>query len=432
MAAFRHCLSIATWRRSVCCSLNYPVFLAAKMSTTATTETTSPTKLSSAELWRSIIALGKLPDVTDLGQGYPDMPGDRVARERAAKIILEEVETDYSLSQYAPATGRQELREALSRFYAKQYGAKYDANTEVCVTTSGTEALYTACQSLLKPGDEVIVFEPYFPWYVPHVQQAQAIPKIVRLQAPEFLLNREDIESVVSEKTKMLILNTPHNPTGRVFTFDELEMVADICRRHNLIALSDEVYELVVFGSNKHLRLADMEGMRERTLTLGSASKMFSLTGWRVGWWSGPASYLAEIAKKHAYCSYCAPTPLQCAIAGALDALTPAKVADVADMFGQNAKDLRVALEAMGMTVFPVQGGYFLVADVSSTGMDATTFCHWLAKTKKVACVPMSVFFADPTDSQVANLVRFAICKQPSTIKAACEKLLAQQPAPAE
>ncbi|EGD72300.1 aminotransferase class I and II [Salpingoeca rosetta] len=383
-----------------------------------------------ADLWMEVIALGKQPGVTDLSQGYPDLPGDRKARELAADIILNGAEDDFSVNQYSPAIGVPQLREALARFYTAWYGesATYDPDTEVCVATSGTEALYAATQSLLKPGDEVIIFEPYFPWYLPHLEQAHAVPKVVRLSPPNFALTEEALEQAVSEKTRMIISNTPHNPTGRVLTQAELEAIASVCRKHNLIALSDEVYECVVFGDHTHRRLADLPGMRERTLTLGSASKMFSLTGWRIGWWTGPKEWIAAIAKKKSFCSFCAPTPLQHAVAGALDATSKEQMAEVARLFEANAKDLSASLTAMGLDVTNVEGGYFVIADVRSTGMDAMTFCKWLAAHKHVACVPLSLFSTDPSDPHLSTLVRFAICKKRETIHTACQKLNAPAP----
>eukprot|EP00056_Hartaetosiga_gracilis_P009717 m.140226 g.140226 ORF g.140226 m.140226 type:complete len:484 (-) comp13180_c0_seq2:2291-3742(-) len=381
--------------------------------------------------WEEIIALGQEDGVTDLSQGYPDFPGDEVARTLAAEHVLSQ---NYGSNQYAPINGVKELREALQRFYKRFYNVDVDAEKEVTVVTSGTEGLYVAKQTLLDEGDEVVIFEPFFPWYLPHTQQAKATPKLVRLKAPDFRITRDALEAAVTPQTKMIVLNSPHNPTGHVLSREELEIVADIAKTNDLIVLSDEVYETVVFDEKEHLRIADIDGMFERTITLGSASKMFSLTGWRVAWWSGPEHLIKKIQGKHKYCSYCAPTPLQHAVAGALDALQVHKAKEVAQLFQNNAHKLASALEKCGLDVYAIEGGYFVIADASKTGLTALEYCRWVAKTKKVACVPLSIFYGPSSTSDkednVRSLVRFAICKVESTIDEACEKLLAAPTTP--
>eukprot|EP00055_Hartaetosiga_balthica_P010362 m.43982 g.43982 ORF g.43982 m.43982 type:complete len:395 (+) comp7141_c3_seq1:22-1206(+) len=376
--------------------------------------------------WEEIIALGKEEGVTDLSQGYPDFPGDEVARKIAAEQVLSD---SYVSNQYAPINGIKELREAIASFYKRFYNVELDAETEVTVVTSGTEGLYVAKQTMLEEGDEVIIFEPFFPWYLPHSHQASAIPKVVRLHAPNFKIVAQDVEAAVTDKTKMIVLNSPHNPTGHVLSKEELQIIADIAIKHDLIVLSDEVYETVVFDDKDHLRIADLDGMFDRTITLGSASKMFSLTGWRVAWWSGPKHLISKIQGKHKYCSYCAPTPLQFAVAGALDSIQLDRARKIARTFQKNASQLANALEKCGLNVFDVDGGYFVIADASSTGMGGMDYCRWLAKTKKIACVPLSIFYETP-DESVASLVRFAICKVESTIDTACKKLLMEPRSP--
>jgi N-succinyldiaminopimelate aminotransferase len=246
----------------------------------------------------------------DLGQGWPAL-GDNasmVARTAAADAILKH--TDPRVNQYAPINGRPELQDAISSYYARQQGVTLDPQKEVFVATSGTEALYCSMLALVNPGDEVIFFEPFFPWYLPHIQLADGVPRAIQLQPPNFELDVAALKAAVTPKTKLIILNSPHNPSGRVFTMAEMEAVAEVVREQDLLVISDEVYEGTVFPGHgtSHLRFAELPEMRERTVTIGSASKLFSLCGWRVGWATGPADLVAAAKDLHGFVTFSAPT----------------------------------------------------------------------------------------------------------------------------
>ena len=430
------------------------------------------------KVWSQVTALGKMPGVTDLGQGYPDTVGCEVARVEAARCMSLPSSTSGGLSstssasssssasasasasasifassapssdegvraaQYAPIPGTTRLTNALTDYYNRLYpGADDLGEGSVVVTTSGTEALYAAVMAFAGPGDEVIVFEPYFPWYVPHVRLAGATPRLVRLRPPAFGLDEHEVRAAFNSRTKMIIFNTPHNPSGHVATPKELALIAELCREHDVLALADEVYECVTFGRGggrevsastgdggdgmsvkMHRRLADEPGMRDRTLTVGSASKMFSLTGWRVGWVTGPTELVAGVRAIHGYTSFSAPTPLQEGVAAALEA---GAQDDVASLFEENARRLAAALRTgLGLESYPVEGGYFLLANTLPTGMNGTAFCEWLAHNCGVSCAPLSVFYNGvEAESEENYIVRFAICKTRETIDAAVAKL---------
>ena len=274
----------------------------------------------------------------------------------------------------------------------------------------------------------MICFEPVFPWYVSHVRLAGATAVPVRLEAPGFALDASAVAAAYTPRTKAVIYNSPHNPTGHVATAEECGALAALCVRHNVLVVADEVYERKVFGGRQEVRLADFPGMRERTLTVGTASKLFSLTGWRVGWVLGPAALLAGVRTVHSYSTFCAPTPLQAGVAEALrDAARLHREAPGPDAsalaFERNARVLGAALADVGLQVIPAEGGYFLVADVAATGLDAGEYCKALIASARVAAVPMDVFYfsGDPP----RTLVRFALCKRAETIDAAAAAIRA-------
>lgn len=237
--------------------------------------------------------------MSDLGQGYPDFQGSKIALETAARTI----QTGVKENQYSLIPGTPSLREKISEYYAQAYpGSRVlSADSEIVVTSSGTEALNSCVQALVDPGDEVVIFEPYFPWYVPCVRMAGGVCKIVTLEVPDFRIREQVLRKAISSKTKMIIFNSPHNPTGHVADREEVEMVASVAKENDLVVVSDEVYENFVFQGKEHYRLCDVDGMHERTVTIGSASKMFSLTGWRVGWVYGPADLVGAVRSCHAY-----------------------------------------------------------------------------------------------------------------------------------
>jgi len=375
-----------------------------------------------AKVWGEItkLALGS-NIVADLGQGYPDFEGSKTARDAASNCLLNmKRENQYSLVPGLPA-----LRQNLSSYYAKAYPNTkiLSPETEIVVTASGTEALYAAFQGIVNPGDEVVVFEPYFPWYLPGIRLAGGIPKIVTLKSPDFKISDEDCRKVFNSKTKAVVFNTPHNPTGHVASMEELETIARLCKEFDSLVISDEVYDNFAFGKNIHRRISDLPGMFDRCITIGSAAKMFSLTGWRVGWASGPEDLITAIRTVHAHSSYCAPTPLQLGIATALENFSEEEANSLCTKFQENAMLLSEGIKSVGANPLKPEGGYFLIADVSGTGKTDTEFMRWLAETKGVICVPLSVFYA--SSNAPKSLVRFAICKEKETIERAVNAIKA-------
>ena len=347
-----------------------------------------------SQVWNEIMALSRQPGVIDLGQGWPDVGASDAARSAAAAAVLDD--SDVKLNQYRRAKPLQKrkqpsltlrppdctsvsdglpvLTQALCGYYNALHGWGLTPS-DVLVTTSATEALYSIFQAFLDPGDEVVLFEPVFPWYVSHARLAGATPVCVRLCPPLWSLDSAALASAFTPRTKLVCFNSPHNPSGHVASRQEVELLASLCVRHNVVAVADEVYERKVFKTNKEMRLRDAPGMAERTLTLGTSSKLLSLTGWRVGWVVAPPALLAGVRSMHSYSTFCAPTPLQVGVAAALTQAAqelgdvPAGAAPPADqsarLFEHNASVLGDALRAAGLTVFPVDGGYFLVADAS-------------------------------------------------------------------
>jgi N-succinyldiaminopimelate aminotransferase len=395
-------------------------------------------KTGGAAAWAELAALGRGEGVTNLGQGFPDFEGSSVARAAAAEAVMESALSN----QYSAMGGVARLRGAIASWVDESYGWRPDAESEVVVSTSGTEALYSLTQALLGPGDSAIVFAPHFPWYVPHIRLAGATPIVIHLESPNFSCCDASVEAQLraafaqSPPPKCVFFNTPHNPTGHVATAEEIALLAELCVEHDCVAVADEVYEAFVAAPRTHLRLADAPRMRERTVTVGSASKLLSVTGWRVGWLVGPAPLIDAVRVMHGYSSFCAPTPLQIGTAAAIEDEVAAKVTSrvsgepSASELGQNAvllagnaELLAPALERAGLLPSPCDGGYFLVADASPVagGMTDVEFARHMVSTCKIMCMPLSLFGSDTKQC----LVRFAICKKRETIESAVAKLAA-------
>lgn len=355
----------------------------------------------------------------NLGQGFPDTDGPRAVLERAAQAVLN------GENQYAPGPGRLDLRTAIAEHQARHYGIELDPHTQVVVTTGCTEAIAGALLGLVEPGDEVIVLEPMYDSYPAILAMAGATAVPVTLNAPEFRLSASALGAAITERTRFVLLNTPHNPTGRVFDADELAAVAALARTHDLIVITDEVYEHLTFDGLRHTPLATLPGMAERTLTLSSAGKSWSVTGWKVGWATGPAELVGAVLAAKQWLSYTSGAPLQPAIVTAL--------VDASDFPHQLAVRLQHqrdqlcgALNDLGVPTNTPQGTYFAVSDVGSLGWsDGRTFARELIEPAGVACIPMQGFHSARPASQDAgrHLVRWAFCKQPSVLDLAVERL---------
>lgn len=372
---------------------------------------------AAAHVWEKINALAAQPGRVNMSQGFPDFPGSAVARRVAADAITSGAVAG---SQYTQQPGSLVLRQAIADFVERRHGPRVDAASEVVVTAGAQEALAAAFLSYLDPGDEVIIFEPCYPFMLGAIRLAGAVPRAVTLRAPMFGIDEAELRAAAaSPRAKLLVLNSPQNPTGHVATPEELSLVADVCRSHSLLAIADDVYEHCTFGGARHLRLADMEGMRERTITLGSGGKLFALTGWRTAWAIGPKELMQPIGQAHTHLTFSAPTPLQLGIAAALDAEDGLDA--VGPLFESNFNLLADALVAHTpvSSVCAAQGGYFLVADAGRADLE---FCEWLAEAKGVCATPMTVFYSTPPEP-TSTLVRFTICKSREHIERCCEAL---------
>jgi aspartate/methionine/tyrosine aminotransferase len=358
-------------------------------------------------------------EAINLGQGFPDFPGPDLVKHAAATAI------NADLNQYAPSHGLPRLRRAIATTFEQSYGRAVDPDAEVTVTSGATEALLATLLAILEPGDEVILIEPFYDAYPAQVVFAGGVPRYVPLQAPGWSLDLDALAAAISPRTRAIVLNTPHNPTGKVFSREELAGIAALCQEHDLIAISDEVYDRIIFDGAVHVPLATLPGMWERTVTVNSTGKTFSMTGWKVGYAIAAPALTRAIRTTHQFITFATATPFQDAMAAALeDALTSNYYAELAAMYTRLRDQLHQALEGAGLPVLPCRGSYFLLADISGLGFDTdVAFCRFLTTEVGVAAIPPSAFYADPATAPL--LARFCFAKRPETIAAAAERLSA-------
>jgi N-succinyldiaminopimelate aminotransferase len=365
----------------------------------------------------------------NLGQGFPDLDGPVELLELASRALRE------GPNQYEPARGRPELREAVAAHQSRFYGVELDPDTQVQATVGATEALAAAFLGLCEPGDAVVAFEPYYDCYAACIAMAGGVRRPVTLRAPDFAFDLEQLRAAVSggaqgdasggvpgggAPARLLVLNSPHNPTGKVFTRDELTEIAALCVEHDLIAICDEVYEHQAFDG-EHLPLATFPGMAERTITIGSAGKTFAVTGWKVGWASGPAELVDAIAAAKQFLTFSGHGPLQRAVAHGLG-YEASFFTDAATALAGKRDRLQDGLRAAGLDVLPSAGTYFVTVDVRSVGEeDGLRFCRELPERCGVVAVPTAGFYDDPSAGR--SLVRFAFCKQDAVLDEAAERL---------
>jgi L-glutamine---4-(methylsulfanyl)-2-oxobutanoate aminotransferase len=368
-------------------------------------------------IFTEMTALATAHSAINLGQGFPDWEGASFAK-RAAAASLERGDAD----QYPPSSGIPELRRSIAERYEGLLGWPVDPDTEVTVTCGCTEGLAASMLGLVDPGDEVVIIEPYYDSYPVDVSLAGAIPRHVTLRPPDFTLDPEELRAAFSGRTRAILVNTPHNPTGRVFTREELSTIAGLCIEHNAIAICDEVYEEIIF-EGEHLRLATFPGMSERTITLSSVGKTYSLTGWKVGWAVGPADLTAGVRSAHQYMTFTTPTPVQHGTVAAL-AAPPTFYEDLRATYRHLRDLLATGLRDIGFDVHLPEGTYFLLAGYRRfSDDDDRTFARRLTSEFGVAVVPPSVFYHDPSDGN--GLVRFAFCKGEEVLREAVERLRA-------
>lgn len=370
-------------------------------------------------IFAEMSALATATGAINLGQGFPDVDGPTEVIERAAAALAE------GANQYAPGLGVPALREAIARHQQRHYGLELDPATEVVVTTGATEAIAAAILGLVEPGDEVVLLEPYYDSYLAMVQMAGGVRRPVTLRAPDFRLDVPALRSAVGERTRLILLNTPHNPTGTVLSRAELQAVADVAIEHDLVVVTDEVYEHLTFDTD-HVPIAMLPGMAERTLTLSSLGKSYSFTGWKVGWATGPAHLVGAVLAAKQWLTYTSGSPLQPAAAHALDAL-PAWPQQLAETLRERRDLLCDGLTSLGLPTTVPQGTYFATSDIAGLGWaDGLAFCRALRERAGVVAIPTKGFY-DPdrteADHPGRHLVRWAFCKRPEVLSEALERL---------
>jgi len=371
-------------------------------------------------IFSSMSALALRTGSVNLGQGFPDAdgPASVVAAARSA--------LRGGANQYAPGPGVPALRQAIARHQQRHYDLELDPDRQVVVTTGCTEAVAAALLGLVNPGDEVIVLEPYYDSYVAMLQMAGGVRRPVTLRAPDFRLDVDELRAAVGPRTRFVLLNSPHNPTGTVLGPEELRAVADLAIEHDLVVITDEVYEHLTFadetGEHAHVPLATLPGMFERTLTLSSAGKSYSLTGWKVGWATGPAELVGAVLAAKQWLTFTSGSPLQPAIAHALDEEPEWPRALAADL--QARRDLLCdGLAALGLGVRRPEGTYFALTDISSLGWkDGLEFCLAMPERAGVVAIPAKPFHDSDAGDQ---LVRWAFCKETSVVEEALSRLSA-------
>ena len=366
-------------------------------------------------IFTEMTALANKHQAVNLGQGFPDFPAPDFLKEAAAKAIMD------NINQYAPGNGRPALRNAIANKMQGQYGMEIDPNTQINVVVGATEAIMVTVLGLVNPGEEVILFEPYYDSYVPSVEFAGGIPKYYTLRQPDWAIDRDELEALFSDKTKLIMINTPHNPTGKVYSQDELQLIADLCQKYDVIAVTDEVYEHIVFDGRIHKPLATFPGMAERTVTISSLGKTFSVTGWKVGWTIASPELSLAIFRAHQFNTFSGAAPLQEAAVTAVSAPQHLLYNNLAQTF-QAKRDLLVdALNAAKLPVIPSYGTYFVMVDIRDLGFaNDVEFCKHLTKEVGVAAIPPSAFYHNPADG--AGLARFAFCKEDATLQEAANR----------
>ncbi len=374
-----------------------------------------------ASIFSEMSRLAVAHDAVNLGQGFPDFAGPDFVKAAAHAAI------DADLNQYAISHGAPRLRRAIANQWAQQWGQEVNPETEITVASGATEVLADTMLAFLDPGDEVIVFEPFYDAYLPMINFAGGIAKPVTLQPPDWTFSLEALQAAVSPRTRLLLLNTPHNPTGKTFTQEELAQIAALCIEHDLIAVTDEAYCQIVYPDSGavHIPLATLPGMWERTLTVNSTGKTFSMTGWKIGYAIGPAALNDALRAVHQFVTFATATPFQEAMAVAIElAAENGYYQQLQADYTVRRDLLKQALNDAGLETLPIGGGYFLLADVAPLGFaDDVAFCRYLTETVRVAAIPPSAFYADP--ARAPQLARFCFAKRPETLAAAAERLAA-------
>ncbi|MPZ56326.1 MAG: aminotransferase [Rhizobiales bacterium] len=366
-------------------------------------------------VFETMSRLAREHDAVNLGQGFPDDPGPEDVRRKAAEAAVE------GWNQYPPMLGLPELRRAISSHYQHWHGLPFDPDSEIMVTSGATEAIAGALLALINPGDEVVLFQPMYDCYLPLVRRAGGIPRLVPLQPPDWRLTEEVLEAAFTPKTRVVLFNNPLNPSCTVYARDDLERLARFCRDHDAVVVCDEVWEHVIFDGREHIPLIGLPSMRERCVKIGSAGKIFSLTGWKVGFVCASPPLMRVLAKAHQYITFTTPPNLQAAVAYGLGKADDYFTTMRRD-FQRSRDRFATGLRSLGFPVLDSQGSYFLNVDLAPLGLneDDESFCKRLVVEHGVAAIPVSAFYAQ---DHVRSVVRFCFAKRDNTLDTALERL---------
>ncbi|MFL6306177.1 MAG: pyridoxal phosphate-dependent aminotransferase [Candidatus Sulfotelmatobacter sp.] len=369
---------------------------------------------------REMTRQAMLYGAVNLAQGFPDFPAPAEIKRAAQEAVASDV------NQYAITWGAKNLRNAIARQMKVWQNIDVDPEKEITVCCGSTEAMISTLLAVCNAGDEVVIFEPFYENYGPDSVLSGAKPKFVKLSPPredgaEWTFDEKELRQAFAKHTKAIILNTPNNPTGKVFTRSELELIRDLCLEFDVLAITDEIYEHILYDGTEHISMASLEGMRDRTVTINGMSKTYSVTGWRVGWAVAPEKLTNAIRKVHDFLTVGAPAPLQEAGASALS-LPPAYYEKLAEGYRVRRDHLMPALTAAGFKCFRPRGAYYVMTDISAFGYpDDVSFARYLVQEIGVATVPGSSFYRDPRDG--AHQIRFAFCKKTETLDEASRRL---------
>ena len=370
-------------------------------------------------IFTEINQLAAQHQAVNLGQGRPDFDGPREIIDAAVRALHSD-----TANQYAPSPGLPELREGIARHAGVFYDLDVDPDAGVIVTAGATQGIFSAIMGLIDPGDEVIIIEPYYDSYVPGVRMAGGKPIYVPMHPPAWTIDADELRAAFNPSTRAIIINTPNNPTGRVYTRAELQLIADLCIEYDVIVISDEVYEHLIFEGHQHVAIASLDGMFERTVTVGSAGKTFGMTGWKIGWVYGMPELVTGVWRAHQFITFATNHPAQAAVAYAFT-LGNSYYEEYQALYSHKRELVMQVINAAGMSAIQPEGTYFIMGDFSAVfdGNDVE-FCKYLIERIGVATIPPSAFFSERHRKHAENHVRFAFCKSDETLERAAQRML--------